>query len=200
MKIIVSGHKVDVGTSLTQHVEEKLAGILSKYIDRINMVNVVFSKEGHAFRADITSNIGTHAHITLQARMEAADAYTAFDAAADKVAKQLRRYKRQITNHHSRIHEKELALHAMMHYVIDAEDESDEKGDNPLIIAEDTSHLEHLTVPDAVMRMDLGDLPALMFINDATEVVNVIYRRPDGNIAWLAPHATVGAYKKSAAA
>ena len=37
------------------------------------------------------------------------------------------------------------------------------------------------------MRMDLSDLPALMFINRAHGRLNVVYRRVDGNISWVDP-------------
>lgn len=198
MQVIVSGHKVDVGESLSRHIEDRLQSTLSKYSDRINKVNVVVTKEGHEFRVDISGNIGTHAGITLQSRVQSADAYDAVDVAAAKVEKQLRRYKRQITNHHTKIDKKEQTLSGM-HYVISAEEEQEEIGDNPLIIAENATHIERLTIPDAVMRMDLGDLPALMFINDATEKMNMIYRRHDGHIAWVAPEVAASNSKDIAA-
>ena len=49
-----------------------------------------------------------------------------------------------------------------------------------MIIAEKPTEIETLTVSDAVMRMDLGQLPALMFINKKSGSVNVVYRRDHG--------------------
>lgn len=186
MNIVITGKHVDVGDSLRSHIEQKLQAVIAKYIDRVNNVNVVLSKQGHLFRVDITSNLGTHAGLTVQARRDNADAYVAFDEAADKVAKQLRRYKRQITNHHGKDPEDVARKFASKYYVISSDVEK-EVEDNPIIIAEDARHIEHLTVSDAVMRMDLGELPALVFINQANDRVNVIYRRTDGNIAWVDP-------------
>jgi hypothetical protein len=37
------------------------------------------------------------------------------------------------------------------------------------------------------MRLDLGDLPILMFRNRKHQRINVIYRRPDGTVGWLDP-------------
>jgi ribosomal subunit interface protein len=198
MQVIVSGKHVDVGDSLREYIEEKLALGVSKYVDRINTLKVVVSKEGHAFRVDISGNLGTHSGLALQSRMQGADPYVAFDAAAEKIEKQLRRYKRQITNHHNVKPTDEAAMKGLTgrHYVISTEDETEDAiPDNPLIIAENATHIEHLTVSDAVMRMDLGDLPALMFINAASEKLNMIYRRADGHIAWVDPEMEQAASK-----
>ena len=100
MQITVSGKQVDVGESLRSHVETRLAEGVSKYLDRVTTVNVVISRESHLFRSDITVNPGTHSQITIKSRAESPDVYASFDAAAEKVQKQLRRYKRRLTNHH----------------------------------------------------------------------------------------------------
>jgi hypothetical protein len=56
-----------------------------------------------------------------------------------------------------------------------------------VIIAEDTTHIEELSVSAAVMRLDIGDQPALMFRNAGSGGLNVVYRRADGNIGWIDP-------------
>ena len=191
MEIIVTGKQLSVGDALRSHIEERMEQAVAKYLDKVNAFTVVLSKEGHAFRVDITGNLGTHSHVTLQSRDEGTDPYGAFDSAADKIEKQLRRYKRQLKNHHNPALTDEAMLERLpaAQYVISAEEEheSQEAPDNPLIIAEKSTHIEHLTVSDAVMRMDLGDLPALVFVNSANDRLNMIYRRNDGNIAWVDP-------------
>jgi hypothetical protein len=57
------------------------------------------------------------------------------------------------------------------------------------VIAETQTEISVLTVGDAVMRMDLADQTVMMFRNSATGELNVIYRRPDGNIGWIDPAA-----------
>ena len=41
--------------------------------------------------------------------------------------------------------------------------------------------IETMSVAEAVMRMDLAELPALMFRSGAHGGLNMIYRRPDGH-------------------
>src|SRR5687767_6841655 len=107
MKINISGKHMELGESFQKHVEAKLEEGISKYIDRINTLEVVATKECHRVRVDIHANIGTHSHVAVNGRAEAGDAYAAFDAASDKVEKQLRRYKRRLTNHHKNYAEQE---------------------------------------------------------------------------------------------
>src|SRR5277367_1172973 len=100
MQISVSGKGVDVGEALRSHIENQIEEHVKKYIDRVNSVHVVVSREAHLFRVDITGNIGTHSGLSVRGRGESGDVYAAFDEALAKISKQLRRYKRKITNHH----------------------------------------------------------------------------------------------------
>ena len=44
-----------------------------------------------------------------------------------------------------------------------------------------------LTVPGAVMGMDLLDRPVLFVPHAGDGRLNVICRRPDGNVGWIDP-------------
>ena len=48
-----------------------------------------------------------------------------------------------------------------------------------------------MTVAEAVMYMDLADLPALMFRNSAHNGLNMVYRRSDANIGWVDPRGNI---------
>jgi hypothetical protein len=41
------------------------------------------------------------------------------------------------------------------------------------------------------MRLDLGELPVLMFRNRSHDRLNVVYRRSDGTVGWIDPQATI---------
>lgn len=194
MQIIVSGKQVDVGDALRSHIEGRLSDGLGKYLDRVTTVKVVVSRESHMFRVDINGNTGTHSGVVIKSHAEGADVYGAFDAASDKIEKQLRRYKRRLTNHHKMAaHADEMAKSAPIparQYVLQHHEEEPEH-DAPLVIAEHDAHLERMAVSEAVMKMDLADLPAMVFINSSNDRVNVVFRRQDGNISWIDPHEEV---------
>ena len=185
MQVQVSGKGVDVGEALRLHVEKRLAEGISKYSDRVNQVQAVISRESHLFRVDLSANLGTHSGIVVKGRDAAGDVYAAFDAAADKVEKQLRRYKRKLTNHHK--DDASLKLVKATKYVLQSHNEEEVTTDDhaPLIVAEKATDIGTYSVSEAVMQMDLQDLPALLFFNSKTSCLNVVYKRADGNISWV---------------
>ena len=58
---------------------------------------------------------------------------------------------------------------------------------NGAVVAETPTEISRLTVPEAVMRLDLSQEPVLMFRNRGTGVLNVVYRRADGHVGWIDP-------------
>ena len=64
-----------------------------------------------------------------------------------------------------------------------------EQGEHPAIVAETRVDIPESSVSDAVMLMDLRNTNALLFKNSGTGEFNMIYRRDDGNIGWVEPHA-----------
>lgn len=190
MEISVTGRQMEVGSALTGHVEENLEQAVIKYFDRAIDAAVAFGREGPKIRVDITVHPGPRG-MMVQGGGEASDAYSAFDVALERISKQLRRYKRKLTDHHRGQNNNDDVLPAQQ-YVLQAEDEEDDgatSGDEPVIVAEMPTEIATLTVGEAVMRMDLADQPLLMFRNRGSGVLNVVYRRPDGNIGWIDPAA-----------
>jgi len=195
MQLSVKGKQIDVGDSLRQHVETRLTDVVGKYFSSPLEANVTFSREAHLFRADITVHVGRN--ILLQSNSSASEPYPAFDLAADRMAKRLARHKNRLKKHHQESAAEESLMAPS--FVLNAEEESDkETAGNPVIVAEMTTPIETLSVGEAVMRLDLGDLPALLFKSRSNGVFNMIYRRPDGHIGWIDPSQTVPAAKEKA--
>lgn len=190
MQISVSGHHLDIGDALRAHIEDSLNDTLDKYFGDAIEATVVISREGQQFRADVSVHVIRGLHV--RGHDSADDAYAAFDIAAAHLGKRLRRHKRRLRDHHT--NKRETGTLPAQQYVIagydgDSENNTDETtGDNPVIIAEDTTQIEELSVSEAVMRMDIADLPALMFRNAASGSLNVVYRRADGNVGWIDPN------------
>ena len=186
MEITVTGRNIDVGDALTLHARDHLEDAVEKYFEQARDAQVSFTHEGSTMRADISVHPGPRG-LVVQGSGSADDPYAAFDAALARIAKQLRRYKRRLNDHH-RGRETEDVL-AAQQYVIqpDHDDELDAAGTDPVIIAEMPTHIATLTVSEAVMRMDLADAPVMMFRNRANDALNVVYRRADGNIGWIDP-------------
>ncbi len=187
MDISVKGKQVDVGDALRGHAESHLVDTVTKYFDNALDSNVVFSRDGNGFRADISVHAGRG--MTMQGRASATDAYAAFDGALERIAKRLRRYKKRIRDHRKGDAAGDEMIAAQYAVIAaDPDGETVSEDDHPAIIAEMAHEIATLTVGEAVMRLDLADSPALMFRNRAHDVLNVVYRRADGNVGWIDPY------------
>lgn len=191
MDIRVSGHQIDTGEALQTYVGERLDAMVEKYFNRALSTHVTFGKGAHG---SFTSDIVTHVNkgLILKSHGEAQDVHQAFDQAAEKLDKQLRRYKRRINDHHQQSAYSE-AEHEAAYTIFAAPDgggdtaEDTEVADAPPIIAETTADIPEASVADAVMMLDLRDTGALLFRNAGTGTHNMVYRRRDGSIGWVEP-------------
>ena len=186
MQVIISGKHLDVGNSLREYTEEKLQEHVKKYFEHAINAHVTLSKEGTVYKVDILVNEGTGTGTILKSNAEEYDPYKSFDAALERMTKQLRRYKTKIKNHKKRKLDKTELIDGTKYVISSTQEEEEENiGDAPTIIAEKPTNLELLSVGDAVMRMDLLNLPALVFINSSSRNFSVVYYRKDGNISWV---------------
>jgi len=190
MQLTVKGKHLDVGDSLREHVRQQLTHTAQKYFRDPIEATVIFSKEkNHLFKADISIHVG--GGILLQTQHEANDPYPAFDVAAKLVSTRLSRYKDKLRDHHK--HEPEDL--AAVYTTLKGEENEAEGGTGGAIIAEMSMQVQTLAVADAVMRLELGGMPALLFKNPKHGGLNMVYRRKDGNIGWVDPD---GMKKKTA--
>ena len=186
MDIRVSGHQVATGEALQGHATERLTAIATKYFSRAISAQVTFSKApAGAFRCDIVMHVMQN--LVLKASGQAQEAHPAFDQAAEKIDKQLRRYKRRLNNRH----EQPVAALPLedASYTIFEEgaEQEDVVADAPVVIAETRVDVPEATVSDAVMMLDLRNTTALLFKNAGTGGYNMVYRRGDGSIGWVEP-------------
>ncbi len=190
MRYQITGKQIDIGEALQTHVQNELGGVIGKYAGRPTDANVVFSKSGHEFVCEAEVHLSTG--LNAQARGHATEIYAAFDSAAEKMDKQLRRYKRRLKDHH-KDRSQPVELSDAGSYILASNNESDEQepeGLSPMIVAEMETKIPEISVGEAVMQMELANAPVLVFRNERHSGVNVVYRREDGNIGWIDPRNT----------
>lgn len=184
MALRISGKNLDIGDAFRVHAQERLDGALAKYFDGGFSGQVVLERDGPGFRTDCTLHLDTG--IVLQATDRAQEAHQSLDLAADRIEKRLRRYHRRLKDH--RPANRAETLPAASYVIASLDEEEDVSADYaPTIIAEETAHLETMTVGRAVTAMDLSDLPVVVFRNAGHGGINVVYRRTDGHIGWIDP-------------
>ena len=188
MTLRISGKSISVGDALRGRVTERTEEVLRKYFDGNFSGHITLSKDGFGFRTDCMLRLDSG--ITLEADSNATDAYVSADQALIQIEKRLRRYKSRLKDRSAR---KSHAANAAAtfdapSYIIEAPAGEDEvETFNPVIIAESTTALKRLSVSEAVMELDLSGAPVVLFQHGISGRVNIIYRRPDGNVGWIDP-------------
>ena len=190
MDVRVAGHQVDTGETLREHAQRRVAEITEKYFSRSVGANVTFGRgPNNDYTCDIVAPVVNG--VVLKASYSAREPEMAFNGAADRIEKQLRRYTNRLKEH--KVDEAETqpfvenAGYTILSGILRG-DNDEEQASFPTIVAETRVDIPESSVSDAVMLMDLRNTTALMFKNSATGAFNMIYRREDGNIGWVEPH------------
>ena len=111
MKISITGKQIDIGTSLRSYVEEHADNTVKRFFDSPLNASVAFSKEGNLIKVDMT--VHPISGVLVQGSSSNADAYAAFDAANDRIGKQLLRYKKRLTDHKAKAERSTLRLSSL---------------------------------------------------------------------------------------
>ncbi len=187
MDVRVADHQVDTSESVHEHAQQRMAEISQKYFARAVGANVTFGRSAdNGYSCDIVAPVMQG--VVLKASHSAREPQMAFNGAADRIEKQLRRYMRRLKD---RKGDDQAAYVENAGYTIFSPPaaEGEEEGSHPTIVAETRVDIPDASVSDAVMLMDLRNTTALLFKNSATGEFNMIYRREDGNIGWVEPRA-----------
>ncbi len=173
MQVTVIGRHMEATDALKQYATEKFSR-LDRYLPKTVQVVVTLSvvkKVHHTAEAVIKSN-----GLLIQASEETEEMYSAIDLLIEKIERRVRRYKEKLVEHKHQTGKTELTS------------SSTEQEDRiPQIIKTKRFDLKPMLPEEAVMQMELLDKPFFIFANAGTGLVNVIYRRKDGNVGLIEP-------------
>lgn len=189
MRYQITGKQIDIGEALQTHVRESLDSVVEKYAQRPTDATVIFSRSGGGeYHCEATIHLSTG--LTAAAKGTSHEIYSAFEKTADKMEKQLRRYKRRLKDHH-RDRAQPVDVFGAATYILaaseDAQEEAEPETLQPIIVAEMETKIPSLSVGEAVMQMEIAGAPLLVFHNEGHDEVNIVYRRDDGNVGWIDP-------------
>lgn len=189
MSLRVSGKNIDVGEALRTYIVDQIEAAVGKYFDGGYTGHVVVEKEASSFKTECKIHLDTG--IDLVTNGSAPEAHPAFDKAAERIEKRLRRYKRKLKDHRAANNSKS---HQAPAYILAApgedDDAAEDEGAAPAIIAENATIIRTMTVSTAVMAMDLANQDVYVFRNPDSGEINVLHKREDGNIGWIDPSQT----------
>lgn len=191
MSVRVSGKHMEVGETFRQRIESHVGDAVGKYFDGGYSGQVTVEKAGSSrYAADCKIHLDTG--VVLHAAGQANDPQAAYDAAAERIEKRLRRYKRRLRDHHAGNGHSQMEVPYSVYDSVPEETEEVSEDYAPAIIAESSKQLRTMTVAGAVMALDMTDEPVFVFRNAGNEQLNIVYRRHDGNIGWIDPAAAKG--------
>jgi putative sigma-54 modulation protein len=181
MDITVTGRHVDVTPAIKEYAAKKIEHI---GIDFPRILSAHFIVDVEKFRhiAELIITCGNH--ITIEAREISEDLYASLDGVVDKVARQMRKYKTKIQNHHQRPRRGE-TRHVDEHVL--THDLHEDLGQHRVVRTEQFA-IKPMFVDEAVLQMELSvNHQFMVFLNAETQKVNVLYRRKNGDFGLIQP-------------
>jgi ribosomal subunit interface protein len=194
MSLRISGKHMEIGDAFRFRIEGRIGEAIGKYFDGGYAGRVTVEKSGSRFSADCLVHLDTG--MSLQAAGQAQDPQLAFDAAAERIEKRLRRYKRRLKAHPVSAASEWIDLDYRVVAPVAEEDGEVPEDYAPAVVAESTVALKTMSVASAVIELDTKDSPVFVFRNAGNEHVNVVYRRADGNIGWIDTSSAVAARER----
>lgn len=176
MNIVIRGQKMKVTDSLKQYVKEKI-GRLNRYYDRIRTAEVQL-----IYQDNKSAEQSQRVEVTLMAngtifRCEEASIsmYASIDIAAEKLERQLRRFKEKT---HTKGRGAKEPVKDMDDFLPmrDAE-----------IVKVKRFAVKPMSPSEASMQMEMLNHNFYVFLNTDNEEISVIYKRGDGNYGLIEP-------------
>ena len=195
--IQVTGRHVSVTEAMKEYCRRRLSCL---HLDYPKIIEVQMILDVQKYRHTAEMILHCNNHITLEATAESGDMYASVDDVVDKIARQMRKYKTRLMQHHRprkhairHIEEKVLRWEwveatEQAPEPITVEDGSSETNrSEPSVIKTEKYPVKPMFIVEAVLQMEMSTKQFLVFLNAKTERMNVIYRRKNGDFGLIEP-------------
>lgn len=185
MKITYSGQHLKITDDIHDYILKRAEKIESRFGD-MQEFNVILKSEKHRFEAEVKV---TAPRVSFYAKNETHDLMSALDGAADKVIKQIRRYKERVKDRRHNAPHREVVAQ-LNPEMLETPVETDTP-DAPMIVpASEKFAAKPLTVGEAATELHSSGESLLMFLNSETRQVNLLYQSDNGAFGWVEPSFT----------
>lgn len=184
MVLNISGKNMEVSDYLEDVVRKKTRK-LERYLKPEAEMQVRLSIEKSRHIAEATISVDG---VVLRGEEATGDMYSSIDAVIKKIERQMRKYRTKLGR---RLRESAFAEQAAFNEEVDeqiaATELAEEEYNEPRIVRNKRFVAEPMEVEDAVMHMDLVGHSFFVYRNPASNEVNVVYRRKDGDYGVIEP-------------
>ncbi len=170
MKVTIAAKKLTISQAFTDYAEQKLNTKLDRFFPEEAEAKITLAERREMIILELTVKYNG---IIYRAEQSAKDKNDALDVTIDRIIRQIRKQKTKV--------EKSLRQGAFAGLEPEAEEKEYE------VIRYKTFALKPMTVDEAILQMNLLDHEFFMFKNAETGLVNVVYRREEGNYSVLVP-------------
>ncbi len=188
MKLLVQGNNIVVTEAINSYVQEKLEKAVKHFQNITTKLDVHLSvarnpRISNSHKAEVT----VHANGTvIRAQESSEDLYASIDLVADKIARQLRKYKEKHLHNRTHVQPKTSVLAA------DQPVAADLIGDREPQLPSEVVRTKYFAMPpmsleDALSQLQLIDHDFYVFRNCDTDEINVIYARNHGGYGVIVP-------------
>ncbi|RMG01072.1 MAG: ribosome-associated translation inhibitor RaiA [Nitrospirae bacterium] len=172
MNIIVTGRHLDITPAIRDYAEGKVQKF-KKYISPISEAVVTLSVEKYRHKAEVLLKANG---VMIQAESVTEEIYSAIDEVVEKLERQVKKYKEKLTSKRNR-------QPSQSEPPVETEPElSDIR-----IIKRKRFAMKPMTPEEAAMQMELLDKDFFVFTNAESGIINVIYKRRDGDFGLIEP-------------
>lgn len=183
MSITVAGKNVEIGESLKGFIVQEVEKMTQQDLGDVVAAHAVIDKDNSLFVCDLSIHVSRS--FSLRSTGQDADPYKAVALAISLLKQRTRKYRARLRKMERQ--RRTTDNMDLSRFVLADVQEEEELQEAPLVIAEMPDALQTMSVGDAVMQLDLAELPVFVFRNPSTGQMNVVYRRSDRNIGWIAP-------------
>ena len=187
MDIKVSGRKTTVTDALRAHVDEKIGEALKVFDIEPMTVDVVLRYEKNPSNpnpAIVEVTVSARGSV-IRVAEHGADMYAAIDLSADKVTRQLRKFKTKVVD--NRQGGASAADVAPVERVEDLADLLLPEEEDDLLVREKVIDVTPMTEEQALVQTDLLGHDFYVFENATTGLINVVYHRKNGGYGIIKP-------------
>lgn len=170
MKVTITAKKINISQAFTDYAEKKLGAKLDRFFPDEAEAKITLSERREMIVLELTVSYNG---IIYRAEEAAKDKNDALDVTIDRIIRQIRKHKTKV--------EKNLRENAFAGLAPEPEETDYE------VIRYKKFHMKPMTAEEAILQMNLLGHNFFMFKNAETGIVNVVYKRDEGNYAVLVP-------------
>jgi len=181
MEVVVRGRDIDLTAALKNHVTRKVRK-LDRFLSGAGQAQVRLAVERGRHIAEVTIPVGG---FILRGEVRGDDMYASIDQAVQKLERQAKRLNERLHRH---VGSAETAAAGDGTVAQDpAQPEDDLQAEEGTLVRMKTFPRKPMSTDEAILQMNLVSHDFFAFTNAETNLINVVYRRADGNYGLLEP-------------